>query len=51
MWVNSTGSPADQRCDVVGVKLEPVRELFQDCRICAKGVVYIARSIEQLTSL
>ena len=30
-------APAD-RCDLIGVKLEKVRELFQVCRICGKGV-------------
>ena len=34
-----TVSPAE-RCDFVGVKLEKVRELFQVCRICGKGVVF-----------
>ena len=32
-------SPAE-RCDFVGVKLEKARELFQDCGICGKGVVF-----------
>ena len=29
-----------ERCDFVGVKLEKVREVFQVCRICGKGVVF-----------
>ena len=34
-----TVSPGE-RCNFVSVKLEKVRELFQVCRICAKGVVF-----------
>ena len=37
--VKRTVSPA-QRCDLVGMKLEKVHELFQACHIRAKGVVF-----------
>ena len=37
VWLKGTVSPAKQ-CDLVGVKLEKVHELFQVCRICGKGV-------------
>ena len=34
-----TVSPPE-RCDLDGVKLEKVHELFQVCRICIKGVTF-----------
>ena len=38
--LKGTVSPAE-RCDLVGVKLEKVHELFQVCRICGKGLAFI----------
>ena len=39
MSIKGTVTPAE-RCDLVGVKLEKVHELFQVCRIYGKGVVF-----------